>query len=225
LLLRHAGALLRAVLEIALPADCLACATPLPWRQEGGVCGACWNGLPWEPRAEARSGALAAWGWALPYRDTPRALVQTLKFDRFDPLGTPLGRIAAARAAPVLERLGASGSVLVPVPIHWTRRLERGFNQADLLARGVARALDREVDGKLLRRVRRGPRQLGLSRRERRRVLRGVFAAGPAARGRRILLIDDVVTTGATLEAGAAALRRAGARSVAAFAICRTPTR
>jgi ComF family protein len=113
----------------------------------------------------------------------------------------------------------------VPVPLHWTRRLERGFNQADLLARGIARALDRPVEGSLLRRVRRGPRQLGLSRRERRRVLRGVFAAAPAARGRRILLIDDVVTTGATLEAGALALRRAGARSVVAFAICRTPTR
>jgi ComF family protein len=214
---RHAGALLRAVLEIALPADCLACASLLPWRQQGGVCDACWKGLPWQPHCDA--GRVTA----LPYRDTPRALVQALKFDRFDPLGVPLGRIAAERARGVLASLGAERRVLVPVPLHWTRRVERGFNQADLLARGVAMALGRPLEPALLRRAHRGPRQLGLSRRERRRVLEGVFAASPRAARRHVLLIDDVTTTGATIEACAAALRRAGARSVAAFAICRTP--
>jgi ComF family protein len=220
---RHAGALLRAVFELALPADCLACASLLPWRQHGGVCDACWSGLPWGPAAETRRGALAAVGWALPYRDTPKALVQALKFDRFDPLGVPFGRLAGERARRVLDGLGRERRVLVPVPLHWTRRIERGFNQADLLARGVALALGRPLDRTLLRRARRGPRQLGLSRRERRRVLEGVFEASAGAAGRHVLLVDDVTTTGATLEACAVALRRARARSVAAFAICRTP--
>jgi ComF family protein len=217
LFVRHAGALLRAVLETALPADCLACASLLPWRQQGGVCDACWRGLPWQPHGGA--GRVTA----LPYRDVPRALVHALKFDRFDPLGVPLGRIAAERARGVLDRLGVERRILVPVPLHWTRRIGRGFNQADLLARGVALALGRPMDPALLRRVRRGERQLGLSRRERRRVLEGVFEASPKAARRHVLLIDDVTTTGATFEACAVALRRAGARSVAAFAICRTP--
>jgi ComF family protein len=220
-----------AVLETALPADCLLCEGILPWRQEGGVCPDCWERLPWAPllqrpdrrakRDSSSARGLAGIASAIEYRDGARRLVHALKFERFDPLGAPLGRIAAARAATALAPLRFD--VIVPVPLHWTRRFRRGFNQAELLAHGVARATGVPCVPALLRRVRRGRRQRGLSRRERRAAFAGIFAASARARGARVLLVDDVVTTGATLQAAAGALVAAQARSVAAFAVARTP--
>jgi ComF family protein len=212
--------LLGAVLATVLPADCLVCARILPWRQEGGVCPACWQRLPWAPRLRhARGLGIAS---AIEYRDDARRLVHALKFERFDPLGAPLGRIGAARSAAVIAALPAA-QVIVPVPLHWTRAFGRGFNQAEHLALGVARATGLECRPDLLRRPRRGRRQRGLGRSARRTAFAGVFVAAPRARGAHVLLVDDVVTTGATLQACAAALIAAGARSVGAFAVARTP--
>ena len=227
--------LLGAVLETVLPADCLVCEDLLPWKQEGGVCPGCWDRLPWAPLLQhaggtPRGGAthgpgaprpLAGIASAIEYRDSARRLVHALKFERFDPLGAPLGRIAAARASVALAALRFD--VIVPVPLHWTRRFQRGFNQADLLARGVASATGIPCAPSLLRRVRRGRRQRGLSRRARRAAFAGIFLASPRVRGARVLLVDDVVTTGATLQAAAAALDAAKAMSIAAFTVCRTP--
>ena len=221
------------VLEGLLPADCLLCAGWLPWRQEGGVCTACWERLAWAPGVlRPRRSNLDALAWAGDYGGEIRRLVHLLKFERFDPIGAPLGA-AASRAA--LLRLAAAGvpaappPVVVPVPLHWTRRWRRGYNPAALLAEGVARELALPIRcGALLRR-RRGRRQVGLGRRERLAALAGVFAArrfgAGSLRGRSVLLVDDVVTTGATLEACAAALRSAGATRVTALAIARTPKR
>jgi ComF family protein len=114
--------------------------------------------------------------------------------------------------------------LIVPVPLHIWRRLRRGYNQAELLAREIVRLTGLPLDTRVLRRHRAGRRQLGLSRRERRRSLAGCFAAEQArARGRTILLIDDVVTTGATLETCARVLLDAGALGVVGCVLARTP--
>jgi len=212
-------AILGAVLETVLPADCLVCKAILPWRQEGGVCLPCWGRLPWAPRRQGP--AIVS---ALEYRDDARRLIQALKFEGFDPLGAPLGRAGAERCALLLDALPPA-DVVVPVPLHWTRRFRRGFNQAELLARGVARARGLPCAPDLLRRVRRGRRQRGLSRHARRAAFAGIFAAAPRTRGARVLLVDDVITTGATIAACAAALAAAGAAPAGAFTVARTPRR
>ena len=106
--------------------------------------------------------------------------------------------------------------------MHPRRLRGRGFNPAAVAARHAARALSLELRSTALQRVRDTPSQTGLGRRERRRNVRGAFRARGAV-PERIWLVDDVVTTGATLEEAARALRRAGARQVVALCVARTP--
>lgn len=215
---RLAGALLASI----LPADCFLCARILPWRQEGGVCLPCWSTLPWEPGYRPGRGPLGALLWAADYEGPAGRLVRGLKFEDMDYLAPPLGREAAGRLAPLIGVLRPD--LVVPVPLHWWRRSRRGFNQAELLARALARHAGLPFSTRALARRRAGRRQLGLSRQERLRALSGCYAAHPArVRGLTILLVDDVVTTGATLEACARVLLRAGASGVIGCALTRTP--
>jgi ComF family protein len=228
---------LGAVLETVLPADCLVCNAILPWRQEGGVCLPCWERLRWDPlrqspapEARGRAGRRREAPMRVPvvsaleYCDEARRLVHALKFEGFDPLGEPLGRAGAERCGALLDALPPVDAV-VPVPLHWTRRFRRGFNQAELLARGVARARGLPCATDLLHRAHRGRRQRGLSQRDRLSAFAGVFAASSSARGARVLLVDDVVTTGATIAACASALAAVGAVPAGAFTLARTPRR
>jgi ComF family protein len=118
--------------------------------------------------------------------------------------------------------------VVVPVPLHWRRRLRRGYNQAERIARPLALAIDRPL-ATALRRRRATPPQSGLGRSERLRSPRRAFGVRPtkattaALVGRTVLLVDDVATTGATLDAAAAALKNAGAAAVIAVVAGRTP--
>lgn len=136
----------------------------------------------------------------------------------------PLGRqMAVAAARPELR--GVDG--LVPVPLHFVRRHARGFNQADLLARALSQVIGAPVLSALRRRRWTRP-QAGLRRSARRRNVEGVFEATAVAeklRGGHALLIDDVCTTGATLEACARALRAAGVRRVDALTLARNAFR
>ena len=120
--------------------------------------------------------------------------------------------------------------LILPVPLHSSRQLERGFDQAELLARGLVRALRREsewqslrVETRCLRRTRATLPQSGLSLVARRENVRGVFAVTDPKRveDRTVVLVDDVMTTGATLSACAASLKAAGARRVFALTVAR----
>lgn len=123
----------------------------------------------------------------------------------------------AARRAP-----GARPEIVVPVPLHPRRLRTRGFNPAALLAHGVARATGSQAAPRALRRVRDTPSQTGLARAARRRNVAGAFVCN-AALPRTVWLVDDVVTTGATLSECARVLRRGGARRVVGLCVARTP--
>ena len=131
--------------------------------------------------------------------------------------------LAGALLADAARRLAAPVELVVPVPIHAGRLRERGFHPAAELAHALARALDVPGDPHALAQLRATASQTGLDRRARRRNVRGAFAARSGLRAPpSVALVDDVVTTGATLAEAARALRRAGARRVMGVCVART---
>ena len=137
----------------------------------------------------------------------------------------PLGGWFAARLAELIARQpeAFAADVVVPVPIHATRLRERGYNQAELIARPLAKHLDLPLRSYLLVRTKPRPNKLKLTRQERWRTVRGAYVMRQGTRvdKLRVLLVDDVFTTGATLDACARALRRAGASNVVAVTVAR----
>ena len=153
------------------------------------------------------------------YEGELRELIHLLKYDGMKPLAARLGDFLS-RALPLDEAFDA----VVPVPLHWRRRFERGFNQAALLAERIAAKRGIPVRH-ALRRIRATRTQTGLTNAKRRENVRGAFRARRSVEGLRILLIDDVMTTGATGSACAAVLKRAGAKSVTLLTAARVDRR
>lgn len=220
--LRGAGA---GVLDAIVPRRCGLCG-----RFDTFLCAECAAGLPpaRPPRCPTCCGSLAARrdcrrcaavlvqpldGMRAPFllEDSARRLVHALKYDGLSALAEPMGRLIAAS----LHDWGIRPDVVLPVPLHGSRRRWRGFNQSELVARSCAAATDLPMRADLLRRVRATPQQVRASGIEAREAnVAGAFAATGAVTGQTVLLVDDVCTTGATLRACASALRAAGARRV-----------
>jgi ComF family protein len=148
-----------------------------------------------------------------------------LKFDNID----PLGKLFARRLAEVVVDGGAAfqADVVVPVPLHRQRERERGYNQAALIAKPLAKRLGLPYESVLLTRIRPRPDKHSLSYEERWESVRGAFATRPGSQvdNLRVLLVDDVMTSGATLDSCAKTLREAGARSVIGLTVARAVLR
>ncbi len=195
------------------------------------VCPRC--ALPAGPHANFRRGCGVCRGRPLgfdaavalgPYEGTLRELCLRLKHRRNAWLAPPLCDLWAGTRLDAIDRMALpTDAWVVPVPLHWRRHYGRGYNQAEALARELARRLDRSFHAPL-RRVIHAPKLATLSAPARARVLREAFRAreSSAIRGRTVLLVDDVLTTGATCGAAARALKRAGAKKVVVAVMART---
>lgn len=236
---------LSSLLTLFFPDRCRLCGELLAELTRTPVCRACWEAARDQPAAGrcsicglAIAGDLAAapdfrCGDCVlhppaferarncgPYRGALRKLVHFFKFQGMTPLARPLGAWMA-RAA-VAEEMAGCDAVMA-LPLDPARLRSRGYNQAELLAREVARRLGRPLLRGACRRVRATAPQAGLTRAQRQENVRGAFAAEEKlVAGRTLLLVDDVMTTGATLNACARALRHAGAAGVMALTLART---
>jgi len=210
----------RVVVETILPADCPVCRLPLG-EHIGGVCLACWRELrPWP--GEPWLGAVAIAG---AYEGPLRKIIRCLKFSGMSGLAEPLGCRLAERLAARVDQF----DLVMPVPLHRLRRWRRGYNQSELIARSVARSLGRPLATGILTRRRATASQRGRTRAGRAANVRGAFRASHGAlkdlKETRILVVDDVVTTGATLAECARALAGAGAAQVLTAAVAGTVSR
>lgn len=189
---------------------CVTCGVPLD--SGGAHCHACRSG------ARYRFECLRS---AVRYEGVARKLIHAFKYGNRDYLSRALGA-ELATCIRRHEKLLAADSI-VPVPMHWTKQWLRGYNQAELLARHAAVELGMPVHTDVLQRRRRGKVQAALDRESRKQNVRNLIVVREPGlvRGKRILLVDDVATTGATLDACASALRAAGARAV----VCATAAR
>ena len=144
-----------------------------------------------------------------------------LKWERIEPLGSWFAQRLAEMAAREAQLL--AGDIVVPVPLHRDRERERGFNQAGLISKPLARKLGLPHKAVLLMRIRPRPNKQLLSFEERWESVRGAFATRPGGQvdNKRVLLVDDVMTTGATLDACARALLESGAKSVIGLTVAR----
>ena len=226
-------AIFRVAVDVALPQLCASCREPVG---SDGLCPACWSklsfiappycerlGIPFaydpgpgvlsmeaiaDPPAYYRARA------AVRFDDVARTLVHALKYgDRLD-LAPMMGRWMATAG----RSLTAEADAIIPVPLHWRRYWARRFNQSALLAEAIAKASQVPLVLGALRRVKATPQQVGLSQSARALNVQGAFRVSPSGKaavaGRRLILVDDVITTGATVDACARALLRAGAAEV-----------
>ena len=206
----------RGEIEIIPSPTCRFCALPLPApAAEGdGPADVC-------PRCRSRQHVLDGLA-AYAFHNGPlRRAVHELKYSGLRSLARPLGRLMADRW-PQLRPADQPFDVIVPVPLHRRRERERGYNQAALLARELGRRLQLPVVEHVLIRSRATARQTDLDAAQRRANVQGAFACrSDGLSGRAILLIDDVCTTGSTLEAAASALRAAGVAAVWGYTLTR----
>jgi ComF family protein len=229
----------RAIEALVFPWECPVCGEPAPdspfcegCRRElveasGPVCGRC--AMPVGPWSDRSGGCSECRGRALgfdaavalgPYQGPIRDLCLRLKQERNAWLAPWLADVLVEARA----ELGRppEGAWVVPVPLHWRRQWQRGYNQADALARGLARRLSLRLVHPL-RRVRATPHLARAGRTERAELMQGAFHARgrPSPAGRTVFLVDDILTTGATCGAAARALKRAGAARVVAVVVGR----
>jgi ComF family protein len=235
----------RAALDLVYPPICLACRRAIG--EDGALCAECWRsirfierpycerlGTPFDhdlgdglisPQAAADPPVYGRARAVARFEDGPtRRLVHRLKYSDRMELAAPLGRWMARAGAELLRETDA----LAPIPLHPLRLWRRQFNQAAALAQSVSRISGAPCEPALLRRVKSTRAQVGLSRAQRADNVQGAFRVPPEAepqvRNRRITLVDDVMTSGATVNAAARVLLRAGAAQVDVLVFARVVT-
>jgi ComF family protein len=194
-----------------MPRDARACPRCALGADDDVVCGRC---LAKPPPFDA---TIAAWRYAFP----ADRLLQAFKYAGMLALAEPL---AEALADALATRDARRPDVVIAVPLSQRRQRERGFNHAHEIARRLAMRLQLPL-GHALARTRDAPPQAGLTLRERARNLHDAFEASRSVSGRAVAIVDDVMTTGATLRAASRALRAAGAARIDAWLVARTPAR
>ncbi len=226
---RSALSLVRdALLAFLFPDSCIACGAPLP-ADLRHLCAACGSelrarpgslALPEPPGPRATESAAASVFYALEFEGAVRAVIHALKYQGRTSIARDLARLAVPAA---LCACVTPPDIVVPVPLHPVRFRQRGFNQSELLAVHLAASIGAPMRRALVR-ARHTPPQAGLARRQRLDIAPDTFRAqaGIAGSGR-VLLVDDVVTTGATLAAASVELLRTGAAEVVCFALAGTP--
>ncbi len=226
-----------ALLAFLFPDSCIACGAPLA-ADLRHLCTACWSelrarpgsldlpkpagslALPEPPGPRATESGAARVFYALQFEGAARAMIHALKYQGRTSIARDLARLAAPAA---LCACVTPPDVVVPVPLHPVRFRQRGFNQSELLAVHLAAGIGAPMRRALVR-ARHTQPQAGLARRQRLDIAPDTFRvqAGIAGSGR-ILLVDDVATTGATLAAASVELLRTGAAEVVCFALAGTP--
>lgn len=233
-LVRSLGSLYRWGLDLLLPPRCVVCgrletwlcvtcAQQLPLAQ-GSFCSRC--GRPWAdgtlcPTCQTTPLQVAPIRSAFLFEGPIRDAIHALKYRG----GREVARTLGARMAQAWQTAPLESDLLVPVPLYPDREVRRGYNQAALLATALGQQLHLPVAPRALQRLRNTPSQTRLNRQARRENVSGAFAATPGVQlaGRHVTVVDDVATTGATLDACAIALLSQGARAVSAFTLARAP--
>ncbi|MCE2404962.1 MAG: ComF family protein [Dehalococcoidia bacterium] len=224
--------LVSAGLDLLFPPRCCGCGGPGGLLCQGceasaptlelPYCGRCAH--PGSHRATCGCGPLAVDGIRAPYllEGPVRKAVHDLKYRNLRAAAPRLGGLLAAW----MEKTSVPGELLVPIPLHRRQLRSRGYNQSAMLAREVSKGTGLALARDALARVRDSAPQVSLpSRLERARNVEGGFRCVGDVRGARVVLVDDVVTTGSTMSACAEALKSAGARSVWGIALARQPYR
>ncbi len=222
--------LFRAVADLFFPRVCPLCGQVLLTGEEG-ICLSCLSDLPYVRFRDTAEGPLARVFWGrIPFRgvhaflyyekgNRASRLVQAIKYHGYKELGRWMGRIYGEhlRSLPPFDKV----DLVVPVPLHRRKQRQRGFNQSEWIGKGIAEALQIPLESRNLYRKIYNPSQTRRGRYERWENVEGIFALRDPSlfEGKHILLVDDVITTGATLEACATAVLQAPGSSVSLAAL------
>ncbi len=226
------GRIVAPIIDFVYPPVCPICDT-LSEGSDGGICATCWESFhrldPLHPAGDALRARFASDGsvdgfiacYLFQKEGTLQHAVHLLKYRGWKSVGVRLGREIGKRM--IEEPAIGRADLIVPVPLHRLKKRERGYNQSEVLCEGIAMETGVRVERRLLRRTRYTPSQTTLDIAERRSNVAEAFAVKPSrageVKGKGAVLVDDVITTGATISACAAALKSAGAVRVYAAAV------